>query len=679
MKKLNFLKLMLMLSVFALSTNLAYSQTFNNTYVTPKRITNHNTIVTGSDDPDTYVVAGTVSELNDTTKTDIQVTKFSKDGEVLWSRTYDITDQDRCYHINNAKEGYIITGSVWDINRFQSLYLLKIRLDGSVAYEKIYDDDNSIASFVEVNQGLSVIETSTQGFAVVGFGMQNNFSGYDQEIKQGFFVQTDAQLNPLVGKHALLDSAMAEHVLEVPGTGFFITGAMDEFIRGQNRILAVMVDYDGQLLWQKKFSIVGLMESGAHTVYDPSTRHLYLLSNMETHANFAITKIDLQGNIKSILNFEQRPPALPIFGFDLKLSPNDTANLIVTGYFKNEIRYPNPTSSPRSENTLFATEFNKNTGAYAWKKTYPVGALDYVSSDFSSTGGLFAIIPSLFNQPYIYTPAIAALTPAKDLAMVTYRSQRYGKTNNYNLTLVQADATNGNAPCNGDLVFPVPATANPIYYNAINVRRIEELSSLDQTATISDPFRLDMKGCQEFACGTPTMQVSANGCTFQFTGGLSSGTATSWLWNFGSGSTSTLQNPTHAFTVNGGYVNVCLTVTSKTIYGENCTTTTCQQVYVGCSGNNTRQSVPFQSVTFPVPSTGKTNIELNLLQAEIVEITVHSLLNAQLLSTIYKTNKLNAGAHQLTWNPSANIPSGIYLVKVKAGNATQMHKVLLQR
>ena len=37
---------------------------------------------------------------------------------------------------------------------------------------------------------------------------------------------------------------------------------------------------------------------------------------------------------------------------------------------------------------------------------------------------------------------------------------------------------------------------------------------------------------------------------------LSSGVPTSWLWDFGDGSTSTSQNPSHTYTVAGG-VNAC--------------------------------------------------------------------------------------------------------------------------
>lgn len=51
--------------------------------------------------------------------------------------------------------------------------------------------------------------------------------------------------------------------------------------------------------------------------------------------------------------------------------------------------------------------------------------------------------------------------------------------------------------------------------------------------------------------------TASSGFTFNFTD-LSTGGATTWLWDFGDGSTSTAQNPSHLFTTNG-LQTVCLT------------------------------------------------------------------------------------------------------------------------
>jgi PKD repeat protein len=50
---------------------------------------------------------------------------------------------------------------------------------------------------------------------------------------------------------------------------------------------------------------------------------------------------------------------------------------------------------------------------------------------------------------------------------------------------------------------------------------------------------------------------------------LSQNTPTSWLWNFGDGQTSTLQNPSHQYTVSGSYT---VTLTATNAYGSNTST-----------------------------------------------------------------------------------------------------------
>ncbi len=85
----------------------------------------------------------------------------------------------------------------------------------------------------------------------------------------------------------------------------------------------------------------------------------------------------------------------------------------------------------------------------------------------------------------------------------------------------------------------------------------------------------DTTGCQAYftyTCTAPTF------VTVQFSD-LSTGNPTGWLWSFGDGTSSTIQNPAHTFAATGTF-NVCLTIT-----GNNCTSTYCQDVVVQDSTN----------------------------------------------------------------------------------------------
>ncbi|MEM6270363.1 MAG: PKD domain-containing protein [Bacteroidota bacterium] len=94
----------------------------------------------------------------------------------------------------------------------------------------------------------------------------------------------------------------------------------------------------------------------------------------------------------------------------------------------------------------------------------------------------------------------------------------------------------------------------------------------------------DNGNCQDTSCQTVTTGCPAPTATFAATPTLLSvafndqtlGSPTNWLWDFGDGNTSIMQNPTHTYAAPGSYT-VCLTVT------DTCgTDSSCQSVTVAC-------------------------------------------------------------------------------------------------
>ena len=122
-----------------------------------------------------------------------------------------------------------------------------------------------------------------------------------------------------------------------------------------------------------------------------------------------------------------------------------------------------------------------------------------------------------------------------------------------------------------------------------------------------------LSACQSTFCDTviitnaPPVPCSANfsygfqGNTFYFSDQSTGGPFISWLWNFGDGNTSTLQNPSHGYANAGTYI-VCLTLYSQTDTCSYCDTL----VYFPC---NIQASFTFNSsndptVSFTSTSTG---------------------------------------------------------------------------
>ena len=101
---------------------------------------------------------------------------------------------------------------------------------------------------------------------------------------------------------------------------------------------------------------------------------------------------------------------------------------------------------------------------------------------------------------------------------------------------------------------------------------------------------------------TPNFNFSANLLAVNFTD-ITTGAPTSWAWDFGDGTTSSLQNPSHSYAIPGTY-NACLTVTDA------CTTqTVCRTVVVTCPSPNASFTfaVLGNTVNFTVQSTTQGN------------------------------------------------------------------------
>lgn len=94
-------------------------------------------------------------------------------------------------------------------------------------------------------------------------------------------------------------------------------------------------------------------------------------------------------------------------------------------------------------------------------------------------------------------------------------------------------------------------------------------------------------GCIAFFFGTPSPSSPQTWIFSDF----SSGTPTSFYWDFGDGTTSSLQDPIHAF-VNPGTYNVCLTITD-TIAG--CDDTYCEEISVALDPGDCESDFTYSS------------------------------------------------------------------------------------
>ena len=77
---------------------------------------------------------------------------------------------------------------------------------------------------------------------------------------------------------------------------------------------------------------------------------------------------------------------------------------------------------------------------------------------------------------------------------------------------------------------------------------------------------------------------------------------------------------------------------------------------------------------YPNPFNPKTTIQFGLPVAEKVIISIYNLLGEKV--AVLLNGHRDAGYHEITWNAS-NLPSGLYICQVKAGDFDSAVKLIL--
>ena len=78
---------------------------------------------------------------------------------------------------------------------------------------------------------------------------------------------------------------------------------------------------------------------------------------------------------------------------------------------------------------------------------------------------------------------------------------------------------------------------------------------------------------------------------------------------------------------------------------------------------------------YPNPFNPSTVISFNLPKQSIVSLKVFNILGEE-VATLVNNKMINAGAHSANFN-AANLPSGVYIYKISAGNYSASKKMML--
>lgn len=155
--------------------------------------------------------------------------------------------------------------------------------------------------------------------------------------------------------------------------------------------------------------------------------------------------------------------------------------------------------------------------------------------------------------------------------------------------------------------------------------------------------------------------ANANGNTVSFTDNSYLGT--SWFWDFGDGSTSNQQNPTHTYASQGNYT-VCLTV-------ENA----CGRSETICQTNillNADPGEKWNLSVFPNPTHDHLMLEGDIPSETTV--SVRDMAGREVIPAV-KYPAISNARQQISLQ---TLPAGVYMISIQSGKAIQQFKIVKQ-
>ncbi len=184
--------------------------------------------------------------------------------------------------------------------------------------------------------------------------------------------------------------------------------------------------------------------------------------------------------------------------------------------------------------------------------------------------------------------------------------------------------------------------------------------------SIRQDFQLNEILDAEFTADNPVASEAPH--TVQFTD-LTSMSPTTWMWDFGDGTTSEEQNPTHTYNANGFYT-VKLTASNG-----NETDTEIKENYIQIGVQGTEEHKFLSKVTVrPNPVNTNGMVTFVLKDASIVTIKLFDL-TGKIVRTIYNQYH-NQGECNIDFSTD-NLTEGIYFIYIKAGNSVSKKKILV--
>ena len=190
-----------------------------------------------------YIIAGYTSSYG-TGSNDVYLIKTNENGDSLWTKTFGGSGNDKSYSVQQTSDGgYIVTGYTSSYGAGQyDVYLIKTNENGDTLWTKSFGGTATDRAF-------SVQQTTDDGFIIVGDTESSGAGQYDV-----WLIKTDVNGDSLWTKtFGGSNYDFARSVKQTTDGGYIIVGYTDLYGTGENYILLIKTDMNGNTLWTKTF------------------------------------------------------------------------------------------------------------------------------------------------------------------------------------------------------------------------------------------------------------------------------------------------------------------------------------------------------------------------------------------------------------------------------------------
>jgi hypothetical protein len=274
-----------------------------------------------------YAVAGYTLSIDgditdkSATDSDYWVLKLTKEGEIVWSKTYGGTGDERAEKIiKTADGGYAVVGysrsndeDVSLNSGLQDYWIIKLDATGQIQWEKSF-------GFAGIDRAFSVVQTNDAGYFITGFldvsasdgGGNDNKSNTKHGVGEFWGIKLDSDGNKVWRRYfGGTNNDRSYDVLQTEDNGFLMIGSSESIdfditdSKGSYDFWAVKVDSEGNKVWQKSYGgseidvSYGIATSGdgKYVIVGDSRSNDGDITNAKGNADLWMIQIDGKGKV----------------------------------------------------------------------------------------------------------------------------------------------------------------------------------------------------------------------------------------------------------------------------------------------------------------------------------------------------------------------------------------------